>query len=237
MNNNFPLIAIQDEVFGKLPGLVLISGLVELGSVNEESKKHIASYLQESWNKLGAVVQDPASPESQRIKQWYDAFQKVGISVKKFPPSIHAIAKRAVKGGEPFRINPIVDTYNAISMQLGLPLGAYDAEDVVGDMRLKLSSGAEDFMALGSTENDPTIPGEILYSDTEGVLTRMFLWRQSQRSKIGDDTKKFVFVCELLESMGEDIVEQAKTLIIEKMETLLSASVSAVSIQRNLAKV
>jgi len=231
--SNTPLIAIEDEVFGKLPGLVLISGMAELGPVSEEKKKEIAAYLDASWGKLGRTVQDSDSPGAKRIGQWYACFREAGISVKHFPPSIHAIAKRAAKGGEPFRINPIVDTYNGISMDLALPLGAYDTADIAGGLRLKLSPGGEDFIALGSTENDPTVPGEILYGDDKGVLTRMFLWRQSQRSKIVDGTAKFIFVCELLEDMGEEMVERAKARIIEKMETLLGASVSSVSIQRN----
>jgi len=220
-------VNISPEVFAKLPGFVLISGIVETGSIDAPA---IKTYLTEAWEGLKQKLADENSPESLRIKHWVEALKASGIKTKDFPPSIHAIAKRALKGGEVFSVNPIVDAYNAISMELALPLGAYDAEQMQGHY-LRLSQGGEEFLAIGSQENDPTLPGEIVYSDDNTILTRMFIWRQSDKAKITAETKKFIFVCELLDTMGPDMASKAQNLIEEKMKALLGANITNLSIQ------
>jgi DNA/RNA-binding domain of Phe-tRNA-synthetase-like protein len=44
----------------------------------------------------------------------------MGVSGRKFPSSIEALLRRAFKGGEPLRINPLVDFYNAVSLESDL---------------------------------------------------------------------------------------------------------------------
>ena len=228
-------ILISKEVFQKLPGLIVISGIAELDSAKTPDIAGIKSYLEQSWEKLRQKTADENSEEFKRIRQWSDSLKVAGISTKKFPPSIQAIAKRAAKGGAPFSINPIVDCYNAISMDLALPLGAYDASGFSGSLRLRISPGAEKFIALGSNENDPTLPDEIVYSDQDEILTRMFLWRQSNKAKLGSDTKRFIFVCELLDAMAPaGLKKQVQELIVQKMQSLLGARVTNVSIQARL---
>jgi DNA/RNA-binding domain of Phe-tRNA-synthetase-like protein len=229
MTNLKAPVEVSSDVFQKLPGLVLISGIVEVGA--EQKTNGIKNYLESAWAGLQQKVADPNSVEALRVQKWVQALKAAGIKTKDFPPSIQAIAKRATKGGPPFFINPIVDVYNAISMELALPLGAYDLGEMNGSLRLRLSAGGEAFMALGSSENDPTLPGEIIYSDSANILTRMFLWRQSSKGKITSETKKFIFVCELLNSMEPELQEKAKGLILEKFQHLLAAQISNLTTQ------
>ena len=57
------------------------------------------------------------------IQSWNEILKAAGVKIKDFPPSVQSIAKRAGKGGEVFSVNPIVDAYNAITMELALPFG------------------------------------------------------------------------------------------------------------------
>ena len=49
--------------------------------------------------------------------------------MKRFPISIEAMLRRALKGGA-FRINPLVDLYNALSLRHICPAGAVDLDAV-----------------------------------------------------------------------------------------------------------
>lgn len=233
MDQQTKAVIISPEVFEKLPGLVFISGFAKVDQSKIRNLDNIKNYLEQSWQGLQQKVSDPNSEESKRIQLWTETLKASGVKVKDFPPSIQAIAKRATKGGPAFSINPVVDVYNAISMELALPLGAYDTAVLKGELLLRLSAGGEPFIGLGSSESDPTIPGEIVFSDNEEILTRMFLWRQSHNAKITNDTTKFIFVSELLNDMGSDIVERAKNLIVEKMQSLLGAEISNLTVQVN----
>ena len=65
------------------------------------------------------------------------------------------------------------------------------------------------------------MPNEIVFADDNDILTRHFLWRQSDKAKITENTKEFIFVCELLSDMGEDVIEKAKALISSRFRSLL----------------
>jgi DNA/RNA-binding domain of Phe-tRNA-synthetase-like protein len=231
MSQNQGAIQVSPEVWQKLPGALLITGVATV-TPGKADVQAIKLCLQSSWDALQGQAIEETSEESKRIQQWCDVLKQAGVHTKDYPPSIKAIAKRVLKGGEPFSINPIVDTYNAISMDLALPFGAYDNAELAGNLQIRISPGGESFTALGSDKNEPTVPEEIVFADDTDILTRMFLWRQSHKSKITDQTTEFTFICELLETMGPDILQRAYTLIPAKLITLLGAEVSNLQIQK-----
>jgi DNA/RNA-binding domain of Phe-tRNA-synthetase-like protein len=222
-------LKISAEIYDKIPDLVVISGFLEVGKPDKEG---ISSYLDESWANLTREIEAHGHSTHTRIRQWREALQRANVSVKKYPPSIQALAKRTQKSTTPFSINPVVDTYNAISMDLILPAGAYDLHKMDGGLKLRLSNGFEDFYPIGGKENKPTLPKEIVYSDEEDVLTRQFLWQQSEKAKISDSSTNVVFVCELLAKMGEDLLESAHQTIKDRFTSLLNGEISELCIHR-----
>ena len=222
-------LQITPEVYGKIPNLIIISGFMEIGTPDHEG---IQTYLKNSWDSLSKEISEHGHSSHPLIAQWRKALQEAKVSVKKFPPSIQAIAKRTQRFDNPFSINPIVDTYNAICMSLVLPGGAYDVPQLEGGLQLRVSEGGEAFNAIGKTENNPTIPGEIIYSDDIEVITRQFLWQQADKGKITDSTKNVVFVFELLTDMGQAVLDKTVNTIEEKFSVLLNGEISNLYIHR-----
>lgn len=222
-------LEISREIYEKIPDLVIISGFLKVGEPDVEG---ISSYFNESWRRLTSEIKTHGHSTHPHIRQWREALQKAKVSVKKYPPSIQAIAKRTQRSTTPFSINPVVDTYNAISMDLVLPAGAYDARRMDGGLKLRLSEGDEDFHPIGRYENKPTLPQEIVYSDEKDVLTRQFLWQQSEKAKITDSSDTIVFVCELLTQMGQDLIESARRTMEDRFTSLLGGEMSELRIHR-----
>jgi DNA/RNA-binding domain of Phe-tRNA-synthetase-like protein len=83
-------------------------------------------HLISSWSKLTEAVREHGHKTHPLIAQWREALRNTGVPLKKCPPSIEAIPKRTTKSESPFSINPIVDTYDAISMDLVLPYKGYE---------------------------------------------------------------------------------------------------------------
>ena len=223
-------LKIDEGVFNKIPGLVVITGFFD---VSTPQPQRIANYLTSSWGKLGQAVREKGVKKHPHIEMWRDALRSAGVPLKKCPSSIEAIAKRTIKSDIPFSINPIVDTYNAISMDLVLPFGAYDVDQLDGSLSLRLCEHPEPFMPLGGGRQEETVVGEIVYADDADILTRHFLWRQAEKGKITDTTRRCVFVCELLASLGKDTILSAKSLIKEKIDTILGASMRDLAIMRS----
>src|SRR4029077_18553358 len=127
-----------------------------------------------------------------------------------------------------------VDAYNALSMNLILPLGAYDVDELSGNLHLRTAQEGESFTALGGSSNEPTIASEIIYADDSDVLTRQFLWRQSEKAKITENTKQFLFVCELLQSMGSEVQAHAEKLIATKFKEFFDVEIQNFTIDKEL---
>jgi len=220
---------ISKDVFDKIPGLIVISGLLKVG---KPAKEAISSYLNDSWRKISQEVSKQGYKNYPLIAQWREALRGAGVPLKRCPPSIEAIAKRATKINTPFSINPVVDTYNAISMELVLPFGAFDTTQLDGSLYLRVSNGHEPFVPLGSGEPQETEEGEIVYADTSDILTRHFLWRQAEKGKITEQSTECMFLCELLESMGEQTLQKATRLIEDRFFSLLDGSLRDVTIHK-----
>jgi len=220
---------VDPGVYEKIPDLVLLSGYLEIG---EPDLGGISAYLNDSWTSLAEEVKTLGHSGHPRVVEWRKALQAAGVSVKKFPPSIQAMAKRTLRSDSPFSISPVVDTYNALSMELIVPSGAYDVHQMEGGLELRVSGGGESFSPIGRAETSLTLPGEIVYSDGADVLTRQFLWQQSEKAKITRSTRRVVFVFEFLSGMGEEFIEKAVRKIEDRFRTLLDAEVSGLYVHR-----
>lgn len=79
------------------------------------------------------------------------------------------------------------------------PCGAFDLDHVTGNVDIRHADGTETFTPLGepdTTENPK--PGEIIYADTTGVLTRHWNHRDAHRTRVTEDSTHVTFVLETL---------------------------------------
>ncbi|WP_405765346.1 phenylalanine--tRNA ligase beta subunit-related protein [Streptomyces sp. NBC_00080] len=115
----------------------------------------------------------PADETDPRIEAWHTAYRSFGINPRRIRPSVDALGRRLAKKGTLPRINPAVDSYNAVSVRHALPAGAFDLDHATGDVDLRYADGTAEFTPLGEpgTTERPKA-GEIIYTDTTDVLTR-----------------------------------------------------------------
>lgn len=213
-------LTIDERVHERIDGLEVVVANVTVQNPDEVA---IAAFLDQSWQSLAAETAESNPKQLPRIAAWRSALSRAGISLKKCPPSIEAIAARTKKATAPFSINPVVDTYNALSMSLVLPFGAYDVADLDEGLQLRISDGGEVFEELGSLKRSETVAGEIVYADASTILTRHLLWRQSEKAKIRPDTRRFVLVCELLEVMEPGLQQQVLDAVTQSFSRLFEA--------------
>jgi DNA/RNA-binding domain of Phe-tRNA-synthetase-like protein len=152
----------------------------------------------------GALAQEP------RIACWREAYRQFGASPKKSPSSVESLLRR-VAGGELLRsINPLVDLYNAVSLERLLPAGGEDLAQVRGDIVLCRAGEAEPpVRLLGDAEARPPHPGEVIYRDDVAAICRRWNWREADRTKLTAATRDAVLVLEALPPTGRADLEQA----------------------------
>jgi DNA/RNA-binding domain of Phe-tRNA-synthetase-like protein len=164
----------------------------------------------EPWPETAGAVQDlegrladgtwqPADETDPRIEAWHAAYRSFGTNPRRIRPSVDALGRRLAKKGTLPRINPAVDSYNTVSVHHGLPAGAFDLDHVTGAIGIRYADGTETFTPLGEPGTvEHAKPGEIIYADATGVLTRHWNHRDAHRTSVTERSTHVAFVLETL---------------------------------------
>lgn len=200
--------SIDDEVFRRLPalcvGVVLAEGIDGTGA-----RPAVDALLDEAVRDAERRLEGVHASDDPRVQPYREAFHELGMSPSRYPSSNIALLRRITKGKGLWRVNPVVDLGNAISIRYGLPLGAHalDEKDV---LELRFSRPDDVFVALGESEPDATLaPGELVYAVGKLVHTRRWTWRQSENGKVGPSTTHVAFPIDGFTSVNETEVRAA----------------------------
>ncbi|MEU0634230.1 phenylalanine--tRNA ligase beta subunit-related protein [Streptomyces sp. NPDC005989] len=189
----------------------LIALVTATGLRGREPWPDTAAALEGLERGLADGVWQPADEADPRIEAWHTAYRSFGTNPRRVRPSVDALGRRFAKRGTLPRINPAVDSYNAVSVRHGLPAGAFDLDHVTGDVDIRYADGSEEFTPLGEPEavENPK-PGEIVYADAGGVLTRHWNHRDAHRTRVTEDSDRVVFALETLRATHDgDLVRVA----------------------------
>ncbi|MDG9701963.1 B3/4 domain-containing protein [Streptomyces sp. DH37] len=186
--------AVADAFPDTLVALVTATGLR-----GHETWPDTAAALEDLERRLADGTWQPADESDPRIEAWHTAYRSFGTNPRRVRPSVDALGRRMAKRGTLPRINPAVDSYNAVSVRHGLPAGAFDLDRVTGDVAIRYADGTETFTPLGEPDTtEHPRPGEVVYADTAGVLTRHWNHRDAHRTRVTEDSTHVVFVLETL---------------------------------------
>jgi len=142
------------------------------------------------------------------VARWQAVFQKMGAKPK-YASSLQALKQFFDTHQKIYAISPLVDFYNAYSLCHGVPMAAYDAAHIQGDMILRLAAKDEPFVPLGAPkQTEKTKNGEIVYADGEKVMCRYWNLQDCHTTRITDDTTDVVFFFDLLDGDGFDAPAQ-----------------------------
>jgi DNA/RNA-binding domain of Phe-tRNA-synthetase-like protein len=194
---------VEPEVFERIPNLRIAVAVAPSGNLdNEAPRPEVERFWRSAWNDAAAAAAYGNAQSHPRVKPWREAFTRMGVSGKQYPSSVEALLRRALKGGEPFTINPLVDYYNAVSLHYIVPTGAFDLDDLQDVFELRLSEPGDTFQALDDAEPIDVPPGEVSYATGPTIITRHIVWRQSRAGLVTPSTRRAVFVSEVLAELG-----------------------------------
>ncbi|MEV6026656.1 phenylalanine--tRNA ligase beta subunit-related protein [Streptomyces sp. NPDC052036] len=186
--------AVADAFPDTLIALVTATGLR-----SHEPWPDTTTAVEDLEQQLAYGTWQPADETDPRIEAWHTAYRSFGTNPRRIRPSVDALGRRLAKKGTLPRINPAVDSYNAVSVRHGLPAGAFDLDHVSGVVDIRHADGTESFTPLGEADTvENPKPGEIIYADTAGVLTRHWNHRDAHRTRVTEDSTHVAFVLETL---------------------------------------
>ena len=208
-------LVVEPRIFEYFPGLHLAVAVAR-GARNTPSEA-LERRWREAWREAGARDL-PNAQSHPYVNAWREHLRGAGVSGKKFPTSIEAMLRRALKGGEPFHINPLVDFYNALSLHHVVPAGAWDLDEVPEDLQLRVTRAGDHFTALDETEAVAVAEGEIAYASGPVVLTRHFMWRQARQALVRPETRNVFLISEIPGIAGRSVAEAMRRDMVSGLE-------------------
>ena len=186
-------------------GVVAASGLAN-GPSPEEL---VDRYRAEQGDALARLATTPIS-ETPSVNAWRRAFSAFGVKPTQYRSAVEALLRRLDKSGDIPAINTLVDIGNLISIRYALPVAVLDRSSLTGTLIVRFATGTEQFVDLGSGEEQHPEPGEVVFVDeADHVCARRWCWRQSAPSATGAGTTAALFTIEALHENAADDVGSA----------------------------
>lgn len=230
---------IEDSFWNLFPnaeiGIVLARNIDNTEEETESVRPDIIELLEKSNQEAKKYLTEEVLSQNKVISVWRDAYRKFKTK-KGVRCSIEALLKRVEKGKEVENINPLVDIYNSVSLQYGLPCGGEDLDTFKGNLRLTVTCGNDAFLALGDEEYDNTLPGEVCYLDDEEAVCRCWNWRDGQRTMLTEDTKNAFLIIESVDPNRSEDLKAALGTLAELTEKFLGGTTEIKILNRNNAE-
>lgn len=203
-------IIIDEDFWNIFPDAQI--NIMLLKDINNHPKENQTDFYDNMLEQAGDKAQKYLTNESFKdnlvVANWREAYQNFKKK-KGARSSIEALLKRVDQGKGVGSINPLVDLYNSISLEYGVPVGGEDTDAIKGDLHLGVAKGGEAFYPLGDDKNEPALLGEVLYYDDDGAVCRCLNWRDGKRTMLTDDIKNAVMVMESVNKEQNEIIDEA----------------------------
>lgn len=222
----------QAALLDAFPGMRIVVVFAR-GLDNTTPMPAVESYWREAWADAAIAGAAFANAQSHpRVAAWRDAFKAIGVSGKNFPASIEALLRRAMKGGEPFSINPLVDFYNAVSLRHVVPAGAFDGDALPAELEVRFTREGDRFQALDDDAPLVLPAGESAYACGATVLSRHLAWRQSREALVTPRTRRVVLVSEILGPLDDAVADAVERDLMDGLHRFFGVQAHAARIDR-----
>lgn len=210
--------SIAPEIATLAPGFRALSILVEAAPI---TRPEVAEQALELACRAVAAG-EPAWAEA-HLMAWAEVFRAFGAKPQRTPCSAEALRKRVLRDGRLPSIDPVVDLYNAVSLQFAIPVGGENRAAYFGAPRLVIAEGTElfDTMKDGALAHESPEAGEVVWRDEEGVTCRRWNWRQGVRTRLGADAQQMWFVLESLPAMPLEALRAAGDCLVEGLTRMM----------------
>jgi DNA/RNA-binding domain of Phe-tRNA-synthetase-like protein len=195
-----------DEIITAFPGICVAEGIIRFVHIGRENpgletlKRDIQRDIQSRYT-LEKVKDEPL------FRAYRDFFWSVGVDPTKTRPASEALVRRILSGGRLPKINTAVDAYNLASAVTGIPIAAFDADTLAGDLVLRFAQEGEQFLGIGMERPVLLFPNQVILTDSVQIVA-IYPYRDSDATKVTIDTKNIrILTCGVPKVEQEKVIE------------------------------
>ena len=149
-------------------------------------------------------------------------YRSIGIDPTKNRPSSEALLRRLLKGKSLYRIHPLVDLFNLISLKMLTPVGLYDESKIQGDtVTVRIGRAAEGYD--GIRKDRVNVAERFCIADAAGPFGSPT--SDSLRTSVDGRVPDALAVFFQHASVDIDVLEQCLTLAADAAARYLGAEV------------
>ena len=153
-----------------------------------------------------------------------DGYRKVGKDPNRYRLSAESLLRRIVNGKGLYKINNVVDLLNLASIKSGFSIGGYNADKIVGTIKMGLGQADEAYQGIGrgllNVENLP------LFRDDMGAFGSAT--SDSLRTQIDSNCQNLLMV--FFSYQGEEELHEAMTHATDLLTEFATATAIKTSI-------
>jgi DNA/RNA-binding domain of Phe-tRNA-synthetase-like protein len=200
IKDRFPDLDVR---LGHIDGL----GIKRENEELEEFKKEVIEEIKDNYD-LETLKDDPS------MRLYRDFFWKIDIDPTKIRPASEALIRRILQGKPLPQINTAVDSYNLASIKSGVPLAAFDAETLTGELSMRFAKAGEEFHGIGMKEPKVLKGHEIVIED-KNQLVAIYPYRDADKSKIMPETTEIMLMSCGVPGVSGEKLDEALNLATE----------------------
>lgn len=175
------------DILAAFPGLSVTEGDIGPLAITGECPR-----LKARADEIIRWVQDQYTMEGVRdeplFRAYRDFFWSVGVDPTKTRPASEALVRRVLAGKPLPEINCAVDAYNLASIRSGIPLAAFDADRLNGDLTMRFAVDGEEFLGIGMKNPVILKSNQVILADAEDIVA-IYPYRDSDATKITSHTE------------------------------------------------
>ncbi len=183
-------------------------GVIHYNNITvSDSPQMLKGRLQLFQEQLYFELDDKEITDFPGLLEWQLVWKALGADPSRYRPSAEALFRRVKKQNYLSVVNSAVDMNSFLSLQYEISLGLYDADQIKGDIEIRVGNNSDRYEGLNNRVN--TLTGILISKDAQGAFGSPYV--DSKRTAVTEQTKNALHLFYLRPSMEKDTALQLLT--------------------------
>ncbi len=207
---------LYPDVLSTFPGISVVEGevrsvrILPASSLLDRRRQEVIQDLQSRYT-LETVKDDPV------FRAYRDFFWRVGVDPTKTRPASEALVRRVLGKKALPCINTAVDAYNLASAESGIPIAAFDADLLAGDLTMRFAREGEEFLGIGMQKAIPVYQNQVILTDARQIVA-IYPYRDADSTRVTLDTRNIHLVTCGVPAINREQILSAYLLCIRYLQ-------------------
>jgi len=224
---------IDEEILQKFPSIKTGIAIIEGVKVNKSdpSLEKLKKEVEQKYKGFTLEDINNISP----IEAYRNFFRSFGVDPASRHPSPDALLRRIIQGKGLYSINTLVDAYNVACLETNLGMSAMNLDKIKLPVTLRFTNEGEQILLLGGEETKTTKAGEVVYADSQEIVTLDLNYRDCDKTKITPSTKNVLLYVDGCPGISDSEIEKALNREIELIQKFCGGTLKLKEISTNVS--